>query len=167
MGLAGPELRSRAQSSSSEPHRTAHRCSVAPPEISVTKSRTDCALTQQMVGGIKAISLCVKSASGKLFLDLHTVLAPSVARSAERVQPHRSNALHGAAAALTVSGTHAWCGHATVMVLVSSASRPRVSGCTRVRRCRRRLGAAVPACLFNTGNDDTCRVAPFVVDGAR
>mgnify|MGYP000391222415 CR=1 FL=1 len=29
------------------------------------------------------------------------------------------------------SGTHAWCGHATVMVLVSSASGPRVSGCTR------------------------------------
>ena len=28
------------------------------------------------------------------------------------------------------SGTHAWCGHATVMVLVSSASGPRVSGCT-------------------------------------
>ena len=30
-----------------------------------------------MVGGIKAISPCVKSASVKLFLDLHTVLAPS------------------------------------------------------------------------------------------
>ena len=30
-----------------------------------------------MVGDIKAISPCVKSASAKLFLDLHTVLAPS------------------------------------------------------------------------------------------
>ena len=30
-----------------------------------------------MVGGIKAISPCVKSASAKLFLDVHTVLAPS------------------------------------------------------------------------------------------
>ena len=30
-----------------------------------------------MVGCIKAISPCVKSASEKLFLDLHTVLAPS------------------------------------------------------------------------------------------
>ena len=30
-----------------------------------------------MVGCIKAISPCVKSASPKLFLDLHTVLAPS------------------------------------------------------------------------------------------
>ena len=29
-----------------------------------------------MVGDIKAISPCVKSASAKLFLDLHTVLAP-------------------------------------------------------------------------------------------
>ena len=46
------------------------------------------------------------------------------------MQPHRSNALDGAAATLTHSGTHAWCGHATVMVLVSSASGPRVSGCT-------------------------------------
>ena len=30
-----------------------------------------------MVGDIKAISPCVKSASAKLFLDLHTVSAPS------------------------------------------------------------------------------------------
>ena len=30
-----------------------------------------------MVGDIKAIRPCVKSASEKLFLDLHTVLAPS------------------------------------------------------------------------------------------
>ena len=29
-----------------------------------------------MIGCIKAISPCVKSASAKLFLDLHTVLAP-------------------------------------------------------------------------------------------
>ena len=61
-------------------------------------------LTQQMIGCIKAISPCVKSASAKLFLDLHTVLA-RVVRSAERVQPHRSNALDGAAAALTVART--------------------------------------------------------------
>ena len=32
---------------------------------------------EQMIGCIKAISPCVKSASAKLFLDLHTVLAPS------------------------------------------------------------------------------------------
>ena len=50
---------------------------MAPPENSVTNSRADCALTQQMIGCIKAISPCVKSASAKLFLDLHTVLAPS------------------------------------------------------------------------------------------
>eukprot|EP00964_Phaeocystis_antarctica_P054038 scaffold31748_cov48-Phaeocystis_antarctica.AAC.1 len=30
-----------------------------------------------MIGCTKAISPCVKSASAKLFLDLHTVLAPS------------------------------------------------------------------------------------------
>ena len=51
---------------------------MAPPENSVTNTRTDCALTHQMVGCIKAISpTCLKSASAKLFLGLHTVLAPS------------------------------------------------------------------------------------------
>ena len=51
---------------------------MAPPENSVTNSRADFALTQQMVGGIKAIfSPCVKSASPKLFLDLHIMSAPS------------------------------------------------------------------------------------------
>ena len=30
-----------------------------------------------MIGGFKVISPCLKSASAKLFLDLHTVLAPS------------------------------------------------------------------------------------------
>ena len=85
-----------------------------------------------MIGCIKAISPCVKSASAKLFLDLHTVLAPS---GEERTL--------GAAAQVERarwccrrfdSGTHAWCGHATVMVLVSSASGPRVSGCIRAPR---------------------------------
>ena len=74
MGLAGVslgrELRALALA-------TPLRCGVAPPENSVTNSRADCALTHQMVGCIKAISPCVKSASAKLFLDLHTVLAPS------------------------------------------------------------------------------------------
>ena len=110
MGLAGVPG-PRAQSSSSEPHRTAHRCSVAPPEISVTKSRTDCALTQQMVGGIKAVSPWLKSASEKLLMGLPTVLAPS-----------------GEERTLAAAQWHA-CGRATVMVLVSSASGPRVSGC--------------------------------------
>jgi hypothetical protein len=82
-----------------------------------------------MIGCIKAISPCVKSASAKLFLDLHTVSAPS---GEERTL--------GAAAQLertgrccrrVDSGTHAWCGHATVMVLVPSASGPRVRGCPR------------------------------------
>ena len=72
MGLAGVslgrELRALALS------QTPLRCGVAPPENSVTNSRADCVLTHQMVGCIKAISPCVKSASAKLFLlDLHTV----------------------------------------------------------------------------------------------
>ena len=50
---------------------------MAPPEISVTKSRTDCDLTQQMVGGIKASSSGVKSMSADMFLDLLTMSAPS------------------------------------------------------------------------------------------
>ena len=39
-----------------------------------------------MVGCVKVISPCVKSASAKLFLDLHTVLAPS---GEQRVRPVR------------------------------------------------------------------------------
>ena len=82
-----------------------------------------------MVGGTKAISPCVKSASPKLFLDLHTMSAPS---GEERTL--------GAAAQVERaerccrcfdSDTRAWCGSVTVMVLVSSASGPHVSGCPR------------------------------------
>ena len=50
---------------------------MAPPEISVTNLRTDCALTQQMVGGIKPSSPGVKSMSEDMFLDLPTMSAPS------------------------------------------------------------------------------------------
>ena len=75
MGLAGPslgrELRARALS------HTAPGAGVAPPEISVTKSRTDCDLTQQMVGGIKASSPGMKSMSADMFLDLLTMSASS------------------------------------------------------------------------------------------
>ena len=79
-----------------------------------------------MIGCITAISPCVKSASAKLFPDLHTVSAPS---GEERTL--------GAAAQVERaerccrcfdSDTRAWCGSVTVMVLVSSASGPRVSG---------------------------------------
>ena len=105
---------------------------MAPPEKSVTSSRADCALTRQTVCGIKATSPCVKSASAKLFLDLHTVLAPS---GEERTL--------GAAAQVERTGrycrrfdsdTQTRCGSVTAMVLVSSASGPRVSGCTRAPR---------------------------------
>ena len=85
-----------------------------------------------MIGCIKAISPCVKSASAKLFLDLHTVLAPS---GEERTL--------GAAAQVERarwccrrfdSDTQTRCGSVTVMVLVSSASGPRVRGCPRAPR---------------------------------
>jgi hypothetical protein len=71
----------------------------------------------------------VKSASEKLFLDLHTVSAPSgeertLGASAQVERAERCCRRFD-------SGTHAWCGHATVMVLVPSASGPRVSGCPR------------------------------------
>jgi len=52
MGLAGVSLGHERQSSSSEPHRFGaawHRLSA---ENSVTNSRADCALTQQMIGCI-------------------------------------------------------------------------------------------------------------------
>ena len=74
MGLGQAE--SRAQSY--EPHRNG--AGVAPPEISVTKSRTGCDLTQQMVGGIKASSPGMESMSADMFLDLPTMSAPSADR---------------------------------------------------------------------------------------
>ena len=50
---------------------------MAPPEISVTKSLTDCDFTQQMVGGIKAGSPGMMSMSADMFPDLPTMSAPS------------------------------------------------------------------------------------------
>ncbi len=102
---------------------------MAPPENSVTNSRADCALTQQMIGCIKAISPCVKSASAKLFLDLHTVSAPS---GEERTLGDAAQVERTGRCCRRFDGrTHAWCGRAAVMVLVPSASGPRVSGVPR------------------------------------
>ena len=75
-----------------------------------------------MVGGTKAISPCVKSASAKLFLDLHTVLAPSGEERTLDAAAQVERA--GRCCRRFDSATHAWCGRATVMVLVSSASGP-------------------------------------------
>eukprot|EP00964_Phaeocystis_antarctica_P101479 scaffold66944_cov73-Phaeocystis_antarctica.AAC.1 len=81
-----------------------------------------------MIGCIKAISPCVKSASAKLFLDLHTVLAPS---GEERTLDAAAQVERAGRCCRRFDGrTHACCGRAAVMVLVSSASGPRVSGCT-------------------------------------
>ena len=82
-----------------------------------------------MVGDIKAISPCVKSASAKLFLDLHTVSAPS---GEERTLNASAPVERDARCCRHFdSDTQTWCGSVTAMVLVSSASGPRVSGCTR------------------------------------
>eukprot|EP00964_Phaeocystis_antarctica_P009048 scaffold4894_cov62-Phaeocystis_antarctica.AAC.1 len=85
-----------------------------------------------MIGCIKAISPCVKSASAKLFLDLHTVLAPSgeERRTSASAQVERA----GWCCSRPGSDTQARWGSVTHMVLVSSASGPRVSGCTRAPR---------------------------------
>ena len=85
-----------------------------------------------MVGDIKAISPCVKSASAKLFLDLHTVLALS---GEERTLDAAAQVERTGWCCRRFDGrTHACCGRAAVMVLVSSASGPRVSGCIRAPR---------------------------------
>eukprot|EP00964_Phaeocystis_antarctica_P053192 scaffold31192_cov67-Phaeocystis_antarctica.AAC.2 len=85
-----------------------------------------------MVGCIKALSPCVKSASAKLFLDLHTVLAPSgeerTLNPATQVERARWCCRR------FDSDTQTRCGSVTALVLVSSASGPRVSGCIRAPR---------------------------------
>ena len=80
-----------------------------------------------MVGGIKASSPGVQSMSADMFLDLLTMSAPSgeerklgAAAQVERV---------GRRCRRPDSGTHMCWGRATVMVLVSPSSRPRVGGC--------------------------------------
>jgi hypothetical protein len=118
---------------------------VAPPENSVTNSHADCALTQQMIGGTKAISPCVKSASAKLFLDLHTVSAPSgeERRTSASAQVERT----GRCCRRFDSGTHAWCGHALThgLGLISRrAARERLHRAPRYFRPSRPL--AVWAC---------------------
>jgi len=94
IGLAGissgRELRALVLS------HTPLRCGVAPPENSVTNSRADCALTQQMIGCIKAISPCVRSASAELFPDVHTMSAQSGEERTLDAAAQRSNALRSA-----------------------------------------------------------------------
>ena len=100
---------------------------MAPPEISVTKSRTDCDLTQQMVGGIKASSPGMMSMSADMFLDLPTMSAPSGEErklgAAAQVERARRCCRR------PDSGTHTCWGRATVMVLVSPSSGLSVGGC--------------------------------------
>ena len=85
-----------------------------------------------MIGCIKAISPCVKSASAKLFLDLHTVLAPSGEERTLDAAAQVERAIR--CCRRFDSDTQTRCGSVTVMVLVSSASGPRVRGCPRAPR---------------------------------
>ena len=59
-----------------------------------------------MIGCIKAISPCVKSASAKLFLDLHTVLAPSGEERTLEEAAQVERAACGAAANVTGTRRH-------------------------------------------------------------
>ena len=83
MGLAGVslgrELRALALSHK-QPHRFGaawHRLRTRSQTRVQTAPSDSKSNDLQMIGGTKVISPCVKSASPKLFLDLHTVLAPS------------------------------------------------------------------------------------------
>ena len=101
---------------------------MAPPENSVTESRTDSALTRQMVGGIKLSSPGKKSMSEGMFLDVPTMSAPS-GKDAEQVHPHRSSALDYASAARDVhSRVYGAC---TAEAAASESSRLSVGGCKR------------------------------------
>jgi hypothetical protein len=70
-----------------------------------------------MIGCIKAISPCVKSASAKLFPDLHTVSAPSGEERTLDIYictgPERAERC----CRCFDSDTRAWCGSVTVMGL--------------------------------------------------
>eukprot|EP00964_Phaeocystis_antarctica_P031823 scaffold18003_cov79-Phaeocystis_antarctica.AAC.2 len=77
-----------------------------------------------MIGCIKAISPCVKSASAKLFLDLHTVLAPSGEQRRTGAAAQVEHA--GRCCRRFDSGTQTRCDSATVMVLVSSLPQGRM-----------------------------------------
>ena len=102
---------------------------MAAPENSVSKSRADSALSQEVVGCIEAINSGVKSASAELSSDFLTVSALS---GAERTLDAAAQLERAARCCRAPdSSTHACCGSATVLVLVSSASGPRVSGCIR------------------------------------
>ena len=85
-----------------------------------------------MVGAIKASSPGVKSMSAGMFLDLLTMSAPSgeERKLGAAAQVERA----GRRCRRPDSGTHTCWGRATVMVLVSPSSGPRVSGCIRAWR---------------------------------
>ena len=95
----------------------------------MTKSSTDSALAQEMVGCIEAINSGAKTASEVLSSDFSSVSALSVAERTTSASAQLERAARCCRA--PDSSTHACCGSATVLVVVSSASGPRVSGCIR------------------------------------
>ena len=97
----------------------------------MTKSGADSALAQEVVGCIEAINSGVKSASEVLSSDFFSVSAFS---GAERT-PNAAAQLERARRCCRApdSDTRTRRGSVTAMVLVSSASGPRVSGCIRAR----------------------------------
>ena len=80
-----------------------------------------------MVGGIKASSPGMKSMSADMFLDLHTMSAPSgeERKLGASAQVERA----GWCCRRSDSSMHTCCGRATVMVLVSPSSGLSVGGC--------------------------------------
>jgi len=133
----GRELRALALS-----HTASVACGVPPPDNSVTNSRTDCALTQQMIGCIKAISLCVKGASQTQSCSWTcTPCRRRVWRGAHVgcSRTGRTRYRWRAAAALTVARTRcvAMCYCHGLGLISSSGPRVTVSGCIRAPRYSR------------------------------
>merc|ERR1712086_892527 len=84
------------------------------------------------VGDIKAISPCVKSASEKLFLDLHTMSAPS---GEERTLEEAAQVERATWCCRRFDrNTPTCCGRVPNMELISAASGPRVRGCLHAPR---------------------------------
>ena len=75
-----------------------------------------------MVGDIKAISPCVKSASAKLFLDLHTVSAPS---GEERTLGASAQVERAALCFRRFSGAHGTAGRTVGALLKRRCQKPQ------------------------------------------
>ena len=102
----------------------------------LTNTRTDCALTQQMMHRLHQghQPLREERTSAKLLLDLHTVSAPSGEERTLGAAAHRWNALRYASAASAAHPQPGVYGGCAAEAGVSEASGSRVSGCPRALR---------------------------------